>query len=150
MRKAVSLGSWGSRSSPREGQVPEIVLLNATDSPQFTNFSTGTEYLNPYVSADLDDDIIVVGELWGSSVRVPFDIRGYQLDGYCQFSSSQQEGWTCRETYMGRNKNPKRASIGEKAVLVDRGHDSIHLYCGLEQTCMKNEHHEGNPLPFHP
>ena len=62
-----------------EEQVPKIVLFYATDSPQLTNLSTGTEYLDSYVSADLDDDIIVVGELWGGSVGVPFDIRRYQL-----------------------------------------------------------------------
>ena len=38
---------------------------------------------------------------------------------------------------MGRNEDSKRTSIGKKAVLVDRCHDGIHLYRGLENTYIK-------------
>lgn len=91
------------------------------------------------MSCNLDDDVIVVGELRWRGIGVPFDICRYQLDGLLiQHRKNSFE----LATYMGRHEDAKGSSLSKKAVLVDRRDNSVDLDCGLDR-CQSRPQWEG-------
>lgn len=82
----------------------KIILFDASDSPHFADFCSGTDNLDSHVRTRLDDGVFVVSKLWRCRVRVPFDVAGYQMSRY-----KQSEG----------------TSLGEEALWIDGVDDGI-------------------------
>lgn len=61
-------------------RIPKVVFLDAANGPKLTNLGSSTQYLNANVSPYLDRGVLVVGELRGRGVGIPFGVLGYQLD----------------------------------------------------------------------
>lgn len=53
-------------------------------------------------------------------------------------------------TYVCRDKDTKRSSIGKETVLVDRRDNGINLDCGLEIQKLGKSIKGGHGLPFRP
>ena len=62
------------------GGIPKVILLDATNSPQFANFITSTKNLDTHVCANFDGGFMPVGELRWSGIGIPLDIRRDQLE----------------------------------------------------------------------
>lgn len=54
---------------------PKVIFLDTSDRVHASDFSSCTNQLDSHVCSNLDDRVFVVGELWGRSIWVEFDIR---------------------------------------------------------------------------
>lgn len=59
--------------------IPQVVLLDTSDSPHLANFRSSTNNLDSHVGLGLDGSIFVVCELGWCGIGVPFDIARDQL-----------------------------------------------------------------------
>lgn len=59
--------------------IPQVILLDAANSPHASDFAPKTDELAADVRTRLDDDILVIRELWRRRVGIPLDVARYQL-----------------------------------------------------------------------
>ncbi len=69
----------------RKGSIPEVILLNATDSQDIAHLSSRTYNLDTDLSVDLDRGVFVVGELRWGGVGIVIDVLRNQLEAVCEY-----------------------------------------------------------------